>query len=165
MFRLYCHHQGAQNKKKKCWHATAKYSKRSQILEFGNTRRSEPNLTSFIFREGPRSRCYRRTAALRLITQPCDEDDSFFSVFPSNGAPVEWNWQGKTEVLGKKTCPSVTLFTTKPTWTSPGLDPDLRGEKPATNRLSHDTALGISYYILLLYFNISFFLCVQPVSY
>jgi accessory gene regulator protein AgrB len=25
--------------------------------------------------EGPRSRCYRRTAALRLIVQPCDEDD------------------------------------------------------------------------------------------
>jgi hypothetical protein len=24
----------------------------------------------------------------------------FFFVFPSNGAPVEWNWQGKTEVLG-----------------------------------------------------------------
>jgi hypothetical protein len=25
--------------------------------------------------EGPRSRCYGRTAALRLIVQPCDEDD------------------------------------------------------------------------------------------
>jgi hypothetical protein len=25
--------------------------------------------------EGPRSRCYRRTAALRLIVQPCDEDE------------------------------------------------------------------------------------------
>jgi hypothetical protein len=24
---------------------------------------------------------------------------SFF-IFPSNGAPIEWNWQGKTEVLG-----------------------------------------------------------------
>jgi hypothetical protein len=27
------------------------------------------------FCEGPRSRCYGRTAALRLIVQPCDEDD------------------------------------------------------------------------------------------
>jgi hypothetical protein len=27
---------------------------------------------------------------------------SVFFVFPSNGAPVEWNWQGKTEVLGGK---------------------------------------------------------------
>jgi hypothetical protein len=26
----------------------------------------------------------------------------FFSVFPSNGAPVELNWLGKTEVLGEK---------------------------------------------------------------
>jgi hypothetical protein len=25
--------------------------------------------------------------------------------FPSNGAPVEWNWQGKTEVLGEKPIP------------------------------------------------------------
>jgi hypothetical protein len=25
--------------------------------------------------EGPRSRSYRRTAALRLIVQPCDEDE------------------------------------------------------------------------------------------
>jgi hypothetical protein len=27
---------------------------------------------------------------------------SVFSFFPSNGEPVEWNWQGKTEVLGGK---------------------------------------------------------------
>jgi hypothetical protein len=41
--------------------------------------------------EGLRSRCYGRTAALRLIVQPCDEDDQFFIFFilPSNGAPVE----------------------------------------------------------------------------
>jgi hypothetical protein len=31
--------------------------------------------------EGSRSRCYGRTAALRLIVQPCDQDDSFFSYF------------------------------------------------------------------------------------
>jgi hypothetical protein len=28
-----------------------------------------------------------------------------FLVFPSNGAPVEWNWQGNTEVLGGKPVP------------------------------------------------------------
>jgi hypothetical protein len=45
--------------------------------------------------EGPRSRRYGRTAALRLIVQPCDEDDDdddddyYFLSFPSNGAPVE----------------------------------------------------------------------------
>ena len=42
----------------------------------------------FFLGEGPRSRCYGRTAALRLIVQPCDEDDSLF-VFPCNRAPVE----------------------------------------------------------------------------
>jgi hypothetical protein len=26
-------------------------------------------------------------------------------IFPSNGAPVEWNWRGKTEVLGVKPVP------------------------------------------------------------
>jgi hypothetical protein len=38
----------------------------------------------FLFNEGPRSRCYGRTAALRLIVQPCDEDeenDEVSSVF------------------------------------------------------------------------------------
>jgi hypothetical protein len=28
-----------------------------------------------------------------------------FCPFPSNRAPVEWNWQGKTEVLGEKPAP------------------------------------------------------------
>jgi hypothetical protein len=28
-----------------------------------------------------------------------------FYTFPSNGAPMEWNWQGKTEVLGEKPVP------------------------------------------------------------
>jgi hypothetical protein len=41
-----------------------------------------------------------------------------------------------------KTCPSVTLLTTNPTWTDPGL----RGWRPATNRLSHGTA---SNYVLV----------------
>ena len=38
----------------------------------------------FFCGEGPRSRSYRRTAALRLIVQPCDEDeqkDHFFFHF------------------------------------------------------------------------------------
>jgi hypothetical protein len=40
-----------------------------------------------------------------------------------------------------KTCPSATLSTTNPTWIDPGANPDLRGERPATNDLSHGTAL------------------------
>jgi hypothetical protein len=35
------------------------------------------NTTSFVFSdEGPRSRRYGRTAASRLLVQPCDEDDN-----------------------------------------------------------------------------------------
>jgi hypothetical protein len=32
---------------------------------------------------------------------------------------VEWNWRGKTEVLGKPR-PSATLSIINPTWTNPG---------------------------------------------
>jgi hypothetical protein len=40
-----------------------------------------------------------------------------------------------------KTCPSATLSTINPTWTEPGSIPGVRGGRPATNRLSHGTAL------------------------
>jgi hypothetical protein len=39
-----------------------------------------------------------------------------------------------------KTCPSETLSTTNPTCTDPASNPGFRGERPATNRLSHGTA-------------------------
>jgi hypothetical protein len=35
----------------------------------------------FLFIEGPRSRFYGPTAALRLIVQPCDEDEEVFFCF------------------------------------------------------------------------------------
>jgi hypothetical protein len=41
-----------------------------------------------------------------------------------------------------KTCRSATLSTTNPTWTDTGSNSGLRGERPATNRLSHGTAQG-----------------------
>jgi hypothetical protein len=37
----------------------------------------------------------------RLIVQPFDEDDEVLLLFHFNGTPVEWNWQGKTEILGE----------------------------------------------------------------
>jgi hypothetical protein len=37
----------------------------------------------------------------------------------------------------RKTRPSATLSATNPTWT----DPDLHGQRPVTNHLSHGTAL------------------------
>jgi hypothetical protein len=46
---------------------------------------------------------------------------------------------GETEVLGEN-LPSATLSTTNPTWIEPGANPGLRGERPATNRLSHGKA-------------------------
>jgi hypothetical protein len=47
----------------------------------------------------------------------------------------------ETEVLGEN-LPSATVSTTNPTWIDPGANPGLRGERPATNRLSHGTALS-----------------------
>jgi hypothetical protein len=40
----------------------------------------------------------------------------------------------------RKACPIVTLYTTNPTWNDPGTSPCLRGDRPATNHLSHGTA-------------------------
>jgi hypothetical protein len=51
----------------------------------------------------------------------------------------DWNRWRKTEVLEEKACPSANLSTTNPTWTGVGLNPCLRGEMPATTRLSHIT--------------------------
>jgi hypothetical protein len=55
---------------------------------------------------------------------------------------------GETEELGEKACPSPTLCTTNPTWIDPGANPELRGERPATNRLSHGTAYDDFYRVL-----------------
>jgi hypothetical protein len=56
-------------------------------------------------------------------------------------ATVEWYGQGKIEELGRKTCPSVTLSTTNPSWIDRGAKLGLRGEWPATNKcLKHSTA-------------------------
>jgi hypothetical protein len=54
---------------------------------------------------------------------------------------IWWNedWQEKPK-YSQKTHPSATLFTTNPTWPDPGSNPDRRGGKPATNRLSYGAA-------------------------
>jgi hypothetical protein len=49
------------------------------------------------------------------------------------GMKIGW---GKPKYSGK-TCPSTTLSTTNPTRLVQGLNPGLRGGKPATNRLSY----------------------------
>jgi hypothetical protein len=47
---------------------------------------------------------------------------------------------GENRRTRRKTYPSATLSTTNPTWIDPGANPGLRGERPATNDLSHGTA-------------------------
>jgi hypothetical protein len=42
---------------------------------------------------------------------------------------------GENRSTRGKTCPSATLSTPNPTWTDPGSNPGLRGDRPATNRL------------------------------
>jgi hypothetical protein len=52
----------------------------------------------FLVEKGP--------TALRLLVQTYDiDEDDYFCPFPSNEAPVERNWQGKTEILGEKPVP------------------------------------------------------------
>jgi hypothetical protein len=57
-----------------------------------------------------------------------------------------------------KPCPSATLYTTNPTWTNAGSNPGLRGERPATIRLSNGTAPDLT---ILAAYNVQF--CVQLV--
>jgi hypothetical protein len=94
---------------------------------------------------GPRSIRYGRTEVLKAYYATLWWGWWVFLLCHFNGVPVEWNWQWKTEVLGRKTCPSATNFTRNPTWTDPGKNQGLRGERPATNHLSHGTAVFVTY--------------------
>jgi hypothetical protein len=47
---------------------------------------------------------------------------------------------GENQSTQGKPFPSATLSTTNPTLAEPGLNPGLRNERPATNRLRHGTA-------------------------
>jgi hypothetical protein len=55
-----------------------------------------------------------------------------FFIFPCNGATVEWNWQGKTEVLGEKPIP-VPLCQPQILHGLTRARTQTRGERPATN--------------------------------
>jgi hypothetical protein len=62
---------------------------------------------------------------------------------------------GENRSTQGETCPSATLFTINPTWTDPGSNPGLRGERPATNRLSYGTAFSDPYSSIILSFDAS----------
>jgi hypothetical protein len=51
--------------------------------------------------------------------------------------------RGTPKNSGKKPCPSATLSTKNPTQSDPVAKPGLRGDRPATNRLSHGTAYSL----------------------
>jgi hypothetical protein len=59
---------------------------------------------------------------------------------------MKLTWENRS--TRKKTCPSAILSTTNPIWTDQGSKPGLRGERPATNRLSHGTAYLVYQYVL-----------------
>jgi hypothetical protein len=76
----------------------------------------------------------------RSLKAYCEEKDdqfffSFFQVMEKLIGENRSTWGGRTSS-------SATLSTTNPTWTVQGSNPVLRGGRPATNRLSHDTALS-----------------------
>jgi hypothetical protein len=98
---------------------------------------------SFLFfsGEGPRSRRYGRTAAMRLIVQPYDGRWwLFFVLF----LVMEHRWneidRGKPKNSGKKPVPVPFCPRQIPHGLTPGSNPGLRGGRPAANRLSHGTA-------------------------
>jgi hypothetical protein len=47
---------------------------------------------------------------------------------------------GKNQVFRREACPSAILTTTNPTYIDQGANPGLRGDRVATNCLSHGTA-------------------------
>jgi hypothetical protein len=67
------------------------------------------NSNSFFCGEGPRSRSYRCTAALRLLVQPCNEDERKMISFFSFVQVMEHRWnetdRGKLKYSGEKPVP------------------------------------------------------------
>jgi hypothetical protein len=91
----------------------------------------------FFFVRGPRSWCYGRTAALRLIVQPLWWGWAVFyqvvQVMEHQRNEID---RGKPTTR-RKTCPSATLSTTNLTWTWPGIEPG-----PPWWYLQHDNESG-----------------------
>jgi len=95
------------------------------------------NLSWEVYKLWDRQKCrFYRTYGL-LMSLNCNHQRS--DTWPQR-AMAACYWQGKTEELGVKPLPSATLSTANPTWTDPGLNSDLHGEKPPTYFLSHGTA-------------------------
>jgi hypothetical protein len=83
------------------------------------------------------------SAAVRL--SPLVTSDTIWPIVPASDDGWWWvwsgrwnDWQGKPK-YSEETCLSATLSTTNPTWR----DPDRRGGKPATNRLSYGSNVTV----------------------
>jgi hypothetical protein len=90
----------------------------------------------FCWMKGP------RTTALRLFVQPqwWWRWAVYLLIFTINGAPVEWNRQGKTDNSEKNLSQCHFVYHKSHIDLTWDRTPGLRGERPATNRLSHGTA-------------------------
>ena len=129
------------------------------------------NHTQVLFVRGPAADATDTPQPWGLFCNSVMKMISFF-VFPCNVAPVEWNWQGKTEVLGEKPVP-VPLC---PPQIPHGLTRDsaVRGRRltawvmarPPTQVITHESIIKIGgnifkIYIFTLYFEIQ--ICVLTV--
>jgi hypothetical protein len=104
--------------------------------------------------EEPRSSCYWRTAVLKAYCATLWGRRwrwwgffYFSNLMEHRGNEI---YRGKPTTR-RRTCPSATLSTTNRTWTDPRSNPGPRGERPATNRLSHGTATLVLNLILILW--------------
>jgi hypothetical protein len=121
------------------------------FLSFPNTVFKIASFSKFFFVKGPAADATDAPQPWGLLCSPVMKMIRFFSVF----RVMEHWWneidRGKTEVLGEKPVPLLRC----PPQIPHGLTRDrtrrFRGERPATNRLSHGTAHRSIYYISLYY--------------
>jgi hypothetical protein len=84
--------------------------------------------TLFLFFMGVRLRLWTAVTNGHIVLSPR------YMSLESDGGMILTGEDGRTR---RKTCSNATLSTTNPTWIDLGANPCLRGEKPATNCLSH----------------------------
>jgi hypothetical protein len=73
-------------------------------LETLTVRRPRSEL-GFLLWRAPQQKLRTHRSLVGLLCNPMRKIMKLFLLFHFNGAPVEWNWQGKTEVLGEKPVP------------------------------------------------------------
>jgi hypothetical protein len=77
-----------------------------QIAVYVHTTVRGPNVFSFLLVKGPAADATDAPQPWGVLCNPMMKMMILnFCPFPNNGAPVEWNWQEKTEVLGEKPVP------------------------------------------------------------